>query len=295
MKLLPIWIGTLLILCESCTDNELAHVSLINDTDYNLEIQFFHAEGANGYKMEASLDPFSNNRVDMYSSVDESLEPDDLLSMGYDSLIVNIGDLKGTKIFFGKNSEPNYAFNPFKESEPWDYEEYSADYPTNTSPNTHLIHDHLLVIEMDKVISPDPDPAEFEGLTWAFVKESEGGELVVYDVLVPYQDILAYDSASHTYLIDQNSSDRIQAYAFPTSGIGFAVAVDAEIVFMAYFVPAYSSTGMPNKICVEPYTASGKFTFNLGYPGSSSFEKEDLRNHPLIISTLKSDGKLMEL
>ena len=43
------------------------------------------------------------------------------------------------------------------------------------------------------------------------------------------------------------------------------------------------------------YSLSGKFTFNLGYPGSGYCEKEDLRNHPLIISTMKSDGKLMEL
>jgi len=275
MKLLPLWVLTSLLLCESCTDNELAQVSLRNDTEFNLEIEFFHNEGANGYKMKASLDPFSENQVDMYSSPDESLDPDDLLSLGYDSLIVSVNDLKGTKIFFGKNSVPNYEFNPFRESAPWDYEEYSADYPTNTSPNTHLIHDHILVIDMAKVINPDPDPAEFKGITWAFFKESAGGELTVYDVLVPYQDILAY--------------------AFPTSGTGFALAVDSEIVFMAYFVPAYSSSAIPNEICVEPYSSSGKFAFNLGYPGSGYFEKEDLRNHPLIISTLKSDGKLMDL
>lgn len=58
MKLLPVWIFGILILCTSCADdNELAWVSVRNDTDYNLEIEFLPTENANGYKLQASLDP----------------------------------------------------------------------------------------------------------------------------------------------------------------------------------------------------------------------------------------------
>lgn len=295
MKLLPVWIFGLLILCTSCADdNELAWVSVRNDTDYNLEIEFLPTENANGYKLQASLDPFSESQVQMYSDVDEGIDPNVLLSRGYDSLIVRVQDLKATTIHFGKRSTPNYAYNPFNESELWDYEEFSADFPTNTSPNTQFIHNHLLVIDLEKVVRPDLDPAEYAGLTWSYVRESEEGKLVLDGVLASYDDILAYDTASHTYLLDSGVSDWISGYLHPTYGTQFAVSLDAEIVFLAWFVPSYSSQAFPERVIVNPNTNSNKFRFNLGYP-VPDYEREDPCNDPRIVARLEADNKLISL
>lgn len=143
--------------------------------------------------------------------------------------------------------------------------------------------------------TPDILPLNLEGLTWSHTRADLNGERYIDSVIVHYDEILGYDSVSHTFLIDNEAGERIRDVWFPTSGIGFIFALDSTLIYKAYFVPGYSSMALFNEVCVEPYSYRNKYRFNLGYPGPDYYTGDDPRNDHRIIERLKVDGKLIEI
>jgi len=140
------------ISCER--DDEVAWVMIRGEMIYYADIEFFPTESANGYKLEATLDPLSsNNGVDVYHSDDENIQPHILLSQGYDSIIIRIDNPEKDVIYLGKNmEEPTYKFNPFIDPDAWEYVKLTEDFPTNTAMNTTTIHAHIFKVRVEDII-----------------------------------------------------------------------------------------------------------------------------------------------
>jgi len=138
-------------------------------------------------------------------------------------------------------------------------------------------------------------PLDLTGVTWAHINANDTGNIFIDSVIVCYDEILGYDSALHTYLIDPIAGERIRSILYPTSGSCFVVAVDSVTIYTALFFPAYSSGIAPNEICVEPYSGNNKYRFELGYPTPDLYSGEDPRNDSRIISRFKEDNKLIVL
>jgi len=139
-------------------------------------------------------------------------------------------------------------------------------------------------------------PLDLTGVTWAHINANDTGDIVIDSVIVCYDEILGYDSALHTYLIDQTAGERIRSILYPTSGKRFVVAVDSVIIFSALFFPAYSSMTVPTgSIAVEPFSGSNKYRFESGYPSPDLYPGEDPRNDSRIIERFQEDNKLIVL
>lgn len=148
--------------------------------------------------------------------------------------------------------------------------------------------------EIPEVISDVP--LELSGVTWAHINATDSGNVFIDSVIVRYDEILGYDSALHTYLIDQIAGERIRSLLYPTSGSRFVIAVDSIVIYSALFFPAYSSSVVPTgTIAVEPFSGSNRYRFELGYPAPDLYWEDDPRNDSRIISRFKEDNKLMDL
>ena len=147
--------------------------------------------------------------------------------------------------------------------------------------------------EIPEVI-PDV-PLELSGVTWAHINATDSENVFIDSVIVCYDEILGYDSALHTYLIDQIAGERIRSILYPTSGSRFVIAVDSILIYSALFFPAYSSGIAFDEICVEPFSGSNRYRFELGYPAPDLYWEDDPRNDSRIISRLKEDNKLILL
>ena len=154
--------------------------------------------------------------------------------------------------------------------------------------------------ESPEIIPESPEiipevPLDLTGVTWAHINANDTGNIFIDSVIVCYDEILGYDSALHTYLIDPIAGERIRSILYPTSGSRFVVAVDSVIIFTALFFPAYSSSLVPTgTIATEPYSASYKYRFGSGYP-PDLHPGEDPRNDSRIIERFQEDNKLIVL
>jgi hypothetical protein len=113
--------------------------------------------------------------------------------------------------------------------------------------------------------------------------------------IVNYDEIIGYDSTKHIFLIADEAGDRIRKVNYPVTPTPFAIAVDDELIYIANFIPGYSSMSCDDCITVEPYSYDNKYRIELGYPGSDYYTGPDPRNDYRIISRLKNDKKLIEI
>jgi len=109
--------------------------------------------------------------------------------------------------------------------------------------------------------------------------------------IVSYNEILGYDTTNHIFLVSEDASTRIKNEKWPSIPSPFAIVVDGEVIYLAYFYPAYSSMSFYNSITVEPYSPDGKYRFDLG----PDFSGIDPRNDSRIISRLQTDNKLFKI
>ena len=110
--------------------------------------------------------------------------------------------------------------------------------------------------------------------------------------IVNYNEIIGYDSSKHTFLIKNEAGERIRNVLYPVSPTPFAIAVEREIIYIANFIPGYSSRSCRDCITVEPYSYDNKYRINLGYPSENN-SGTDPRNDNRIISKLNEDNKLI--
>jgi hypothetical protein len=111
--------------------------------------------------------------------------------------------------------------------------------------------------------------------------------------IADYKDITKYDSTEHIFILSDVAKERIGKLEYPVTPTPFAIALDGKVIYIANFIPGYSSISCETCITIEPYSADNKFMVNLGYPGSDYFIGPDPRNDPKLIARLIIDNKLI--
>lgn len=135
--------------------------------------------------------------------------------------------------------------------------------------------------------SDDPSGITFSGVSGVYPDYELDGNIVSYD------EILGYDSTECIFLLRDVAGDRIREKEYPVSPTWFVVALDGEKIYIAGFIPGYSSLSCADCIAVEPFSYNNRYRMTLGYPGGGYFSGTDPRNDARIISRLKADNKLI--
>ena len=162
--------------------------------------------------------------------------------------------------------------------------------------NIYLMRTRILLIIFFAVFFTDcekkEETSDFKGLTFTLFQESGmHSSLRLGENIVNYCEIIGYDSIIHTFFLNDRARERILKY--PTSS--FAVAVDGTIIYIANFIPGYSSTSCEQCIRIDPYSVDNKYRVELGYPESNLYTGDDPRNDERIIKLLKQDNKLINI
>ena len=135
---------------------------------------------------------------------------------------------------------------------------------------------------------------QYETTSGAQIDESK---VVLKDTpLISYSDIKSYNSTTYTFEFTENGRAIIGDMEHSVRGIPFAVAADDELIYTAYFWPAFSSLSC-DWLTLDPSHVdfSGEGIVSAGYPGPHpSFNIPDNRNDPRILEIFKRDGKLNE-
>ena len=139
-------------------------------------------------------------------------------------------------------------------------------------------------------IKENPSP-DLNGVTFSKI-QSITPPYVLTANIVEYKDIVEYDSTEHIFILSDQAKDRISKVKYPVTPTPFAVALDGEVIYIANFIPGYSSMSCESCITIEPYSVDNKFMVNLGYPGSFFFSGPDPRNDSRLITRFKTDNKL---
>lgn len=133
------------------------------------------------------------------------------------------------------------------------------------------------------------------GVTFTYISAKTYPFYKLGGSIVNYNEILAYDSAKHIFLLSDIAGKRIRKEKYPVSPLPFAIAVDGELIYIANFIPGYSSMSCSDCITIEPYSYDNKYRVELGYPGPGYFKGIDPRNDNKIISRFKKDNKLLAI
>ena len=110
--------------------------------------------------------------------------------------------------------------------------------------------------------------------------------------IVDYKDIIKYDSTEHFFILSDIAKERISKAQYPVTPTPFAIALDGKVIYIANFIPGYSSMSCESCITIEPYSADNQFMVILGYPGSDYFSGPDPRNDSRLITRFRTDNKL---
>jgi hypothetical protein len=136
---------------------------------------------------------------------------------------------------------------------------------------------------------------DLNGVTFTKILAETYPEYKLDGNIVNYNEIFGYDSTKHIFLLSDNAGERIRKENYPVSPTRFAVAVNGELIYIANFIPGYSSASCFDCITVEPYSYDNKYRVLLGYPTSDFFSGIYPRNDTRIISRLKKDKKLFDI
>jgi hypothetical protein len=103
-------------------------------------------------------------------------------------------------------------------------------------------------------------------------------------------DILEYSKSQHEFKLNDAAFQRIRNFHDWTP---FAVTVDRNAIYYGFFKPSISSSSCEHSITMDIASfTEKKILLRLGYPGTSGTGIDDQRNNPLLIATLKKQGKL---
>ena len=101
-------------------------------------------------------------------------------------------------------------------------------------------------------------------------------------------DIKVYDKTNYEFTLTPRIIQQIQTFK---DGTPYAVTVDKQVIYFAYFKPLYSSSVCLNSIAMDV----DWLTQNKIYLRFSSIQGQiinDNRNHPTLLSALANQGKL---
>jgi hypothetical protein len=133
------------------------------------------------------------------------------------------------------------------------------------------------------------------GVTFTGISSEEGGDFELDGNIVNYNEIIGYDSTDYIFLLSEEAGERIRIKDYPVSPTRFAIAVDGILIYVANFIPGYSSMSCEDCLTIEPYSYDNKYSVELGYPGSNFFSGIDSRNDKRIILRLQRDNKLIDI
>ena len=134
------------------------------------------------------------------------------------------------------------------------------------------------------------------GVTFTNIVSETDNDYLSDSIIVSYDEIIGYDSAQYLFLLSETAGERIRSVRYPVSPTRLAIAVDGDIVYIANFIPGYSSILCEECITIEPYSYDNKYRVKLGYPAPSGlYSDTDPRNDERIISRFKRDNKLMDI
>ena len=111
---------------------------------------------------------------------------------------------------------------------------------------------------------------DLNGVTWSNIY-SITPPFTIKSNIVNYEEILGYDSLNYTFLLTDEAGKRIRSIIYPVSPISFGIAIDGEVIYVAYFIPGYSSMSCHQCITIEPYSYNNKYKVYLGYPPLSEY------------------------
>ncbi len=133
----------------------------------------------------------------------------------------------------------------------------------------------------------------YNGLTFTSFQESGlSSSIKLGENFVNYNEVMGYDSTKYIFLLNDRAKERI----LKNSTSSFVVTVDGLQIYIAVFIPGYSSISCFECVRIEPFSHNNKYLVELGYPGDTSlFTGVDLRNDERIIACLKRDNKLIEI
>lgn len=109
--------------------------------------------------------------------------------------------------------------------------------------------------------------------------------------IIRNQDIISYSTTDHKFKLTDTSIQKLKALMGRTP---FAVTVDRQVVYYAFYMPNYLSSSCDQSITMDiDWTSGNQVYFRLGYPGQlQGVAIEDNRNDARLLATLKSQGKL---
>lgn len=136
---------------------------------------------------------------------------------------------------------------------------------------------------------------KLSGVTFTRLISETGNDYILDGNIVNYNEIVGYDSTKHIFLLSETAGERIRGENYPVNPTRFAIAVDGNLVYIANFIPGYSSMSCNECITVEPYSYDNKYRVELGYPSSGFYSGIDPRNDDRIILRLKRDNKLIDI
>lgn len=116
------------------------------------------------------------------------------------------------------------------------------------------------------------------------------------DALVAYEDIIWYNSTTHSFKIKDDIQDLFKLEGNTVHYKAFAIKTNSEIVYTGFFWPSYSSQSIKWTV-IDPIAAEvlGEMKVCMSYPGMLVDESiPDMRNSEKIVKIFKNDNKLIE-
>lgn len=116
------------------------------------------------------------------------------------------------------------------------------------------------------------------------------------EALLRYSDLKSYNARDCYFIVTDEARERLETMEHSVSGIAFAVLANQELIYTAYFVPAYSSASV-QWIVIDPvfWHSTNRMYVKLGYP--VQFDGSvipDLRNDERILQIFRRDKNLTE-
>jgi hypothetical protein len=113
--------------------------------------------------------------------------------------------------------------------------------------------------------------------------------------IVSLPDIITYNAQTHEIELTDTAFERISQLDVPVSGKSFLVCVDKAPIYWGAFWTPISSMSFDGVIIWKPLGSqeSQVIKLDLGYPSSSFYSGEDLRNNTEVLQSLEHSGKLI--
>lgn len=141
-----------------------------------------------------------------------------------------------------------------------------------------------------------------EGFSIYLLEGTSSSDILLADVnslvlagspIVSRDDVVRYDSQTHTLHLTPAGHARILALRVPTSGVPFVVSVDRQPIYAGAFWASYSSLSFDGVVIDVLRGEGNTFKMQLGYPGAPAQAKlADPRSDPRILESFRQAGKL---